>query len=291
VTGEELLNAPRVGLWPVVQEIKARLREKRGFSLIRLGDGEGAVLAYDDPAMAADLDFCLAVWFGDQVVGAEERAQIAAYLGDAIRGADVVGLPRRRQLGISPRYGAVFDPAARILAGPARPLLGDTALHFYLQWSGALGDIMLAAERITLIGCRDLAAHIAAQTAAKTRQWLVRGEHNFAGAVQERHWRDGYDRIMSNMAELAAGELVLVGAGVLGKSYCLAARAQGAVAIDIGSVMDGWAGVNSRPGRITNGGESAPFFSAGNVDGQNAEGLRKGLHEWIKKTNIDDGTY
>jgi len=248
------LDWPRVGLLPVVHALEAALAEGRGFSLIRLGDGEGAMLAHADPAMAEDLAFSWRIWFGDQAVTPEERAEIAGDLERAIGGADILGLPRARQWAMSPRYRAVFAPVVRLRAD-RRPMVGDAALHFYLQWSGALGRLLRAARRVSVIGCRDVAPMLAAQGGISARQWLVRGEADFPGTVAEPHWPQGYRRVLAAMADVEPGELVLVGAGVLGKVYAEAARQRGGVAVDLGSVLDGWAGVMSRPGRITDGAE------------------------------------
>ena len=249
------LDWPRVGLLPVVHALEAALAEGRGFSLIRLGDGEGAMLGHADPAMAEDLAFSWRIWFGDQVVTPEERAEIAGDLERAIDGADILGLPRARQWEMSPRYRAVFAPVA-LLRADRRPMVGDAALHFYLQWSGALGRLLRAARRVSVIGCRDVAPMLAAQGGISARQWLVRGEADFPGTVAEPHWPQGYRRVLAAIiADVEPGELVLVGAGVLGKAYGEAVRRRGGVAVDLGSVLDGWAGVMSRPGRITDGAE------------------------------------
>jgi len=248
------LDWPRVGLLPVVHALEAALAERRGFSLIRLGDGEGAMLAHADPAMAGELAVSLRIWFGDQGLDAGERAEMAGALEAAIVGADILGLPRARQWAMSARYRAVFAPVVR-LRGGARPLVGDAALHFYLQWSGALGRLVRAARRVSVVGCRDVAPMLAAQGGISARQWLVRGEADFPGSVEEAHWPSGYRRVLAGLESVEPGELVLVGAGVLGKAYCAAARVRGGVAVDLGSVLDGWAGVMSRAGRITGGAE------------------------------------
>jgi hypothetical protein len=42
------------------------------------------------------------------------------------------------------------------------------------------------------------------------------------------------------------GQAFLIGAGVLGKVYCHRVKELGGVAIDVGSLIDAWAGVESR---------------------------------------------
>jgi hypothetical protein len=44
----------------------------------------------------------------------------------------------------------------------------------------------------------------------------------------------------------APGLVVLVGAGILGKIYCHRIKQLGGIAIDVGSMMDVWAGLKTR---------------------------------------------
>jgi hypothetical protein len=44
----------------------------------------------------------------------------------------------------------------------------------------------------------------------------------------------------------AKGNVFLVGAGGLGKVYCNWIKQRGGVAIDMGSILDGWAGLITR---------------------------------------------
>jgi hypothetical protein len=220
------LDWPRVGLLPVVDAAEQALTTGRGFSLIRLGDGEGAMLSHAAPRMAEDVAFCLRIWFGDQVVVDADRRAMVLGLERAMREADVLGLPRRRQLKVAMRYHEVFANLERVL-GARRPVIGDMALHFYLQWSGALGYLVRRARRLVLIGCRDVAGVFAAHFDVPVTQWLVRGEAKFPGSVEETHWPTGYARMMARMDDVGPGDLVLVGAGILGKAYVAAAARRG----------------------------------------------------------------
>ena len=57
---------------------------------------------------------------------------------------------------------------------------------------------------------------------------------------------DILDEIVDRMKDLPRGCLVLVGAGYLGKWLVDVARAQGGVALDVGSVFDYWLGLTTR---------------------------------------------
>lgn len=222
------------------------LGQGQGFSAIRLGDGEGVVLACDDPAVAPDLEEKRQTWFGPLALTAQDWAHIRAGLERSIAQSDVIGLPRPFQLEKHHRYRILLPQVEKILDGKT-PMFTDNGLHFYLQWSGALGPLMKLADRITIIGCRDVADKISDTLGLPSlRSLLVRGEDKFPGTVDERHWPDGYARILAEIEDLGAGDLVLVGAGPLGKIYCAQAKARRAVAIDVGSLLDAWVSIPSR---------------------------------------------
>lgn len=281
------LDWQRVGLMRVVHAIETALAEGLGFSLIRLGDGEGAMLSYAAPHMKDEIAFCLSVWFGEGEIPSVERGVMAARLREAIAGATILGLPRRSQLQISMRYHEVFG-AVDELVGRTPPLVCDMAMHFYLQWSGALGRILRQARRVTLIGCRDVAKDIAGIFGGEVQGWLVRGEAAFPGAVDTPHWPEGFYRMRGRIERLGEGDLLLVGAGVLGKFYCEAARRRGAVALDLGSVFDGWQAVPSRGERTAARVENTIGWLAQRE--QEETSAMKRLIAALEGSNIKDGT-
>jgi hypothetical protein len=132
-----------------------------------------------------------------------------------------------------------------------------------------------------------VAGQLAAHFDVPVVQWLVRGEAKFPGPVDEAHWPIGYARIMARIETVGPGDLVLVGAGVLGKAYVAGAARRGAVAIDMGSVFDGWAGIISREGRIGTG----PQFSIAHLAqaGTSDEAMILRLETCLRGTNITDG--
>ncbi len=67
----------------------------------------------------------------------------------------------------------------------------------------------------------------------------------------ERHGAEDFfpeilDSLIAELGELRRGRLVIVGAGYAGKCIVHEARARGAVALDLGSILDYWVGAASR---------------------------------------------
>jgi hypothetical protein len=277
----------RTGLLTIIEAASAGLQLKKSFGLLRLGDGEGAILAQDDPSMSRDLQACIQIWFGDQEFQSCDLKDIQSLLNDAIRFVDAIGVPRPTQLSRIPRYAAVMDFMPRDL-DIHKILWTDAAIHFYLQWSAAIGKLMRMATRVWIIGCRDISSDLQQVTDSPVGQWLVKGEAQYPGSVVEPHWRSGFERTMHAIkSHTQPGDLVLIGAGILGKPYVAAAKANGAVALDIGSVIDGWAGIMSRAGRITD--ESEFHISHLRHTYTDAETIIR-LREFLAKTNIRDAT-
>lgn len=98
--------------------IARRIRERRPFSLIRLGDGEARFLAYLDPAIArlmredevyATAHSIWEIWFDKWPLGEAPRQRLLELndaLVTAIGGADILGVPTADRLAIDNRaYG------------------------------------------------------------------------------------------------------------------------------------------------------------------------------------------
>ncbi len=54
------------------------------------------------------------------------------------------------------------------------------------------------------------------------------------------------EREIPDLMARAPGLVVLVGAGLLGKLYCARVKALGGIALDVGSMLDVWAGLKTR---------------------------------------------
>lgn len=237
----------RVTVRAVVESAERALRARTGFSLIRLGDGEGPVLCWPESQQPGEMSTVLYTWFGCRDLPDADLQEIADRLRQAVRTADVLGLPTRYQLGKSPRYGMVLEALDRHALCSPQQLFADSGLHWYLQWSGALAYVLRDLDEVEVIGCRDIGAQIAETFGLRSvRTHLVRGEFHHPGPVAAPHWPDGYRRMTAQLEQIRPGTVFLVAAGVLGKIYCDRIKAKGGIALDVGSILDSWAMVPSR---------------------------------------------
>jgi hypothetical protein len=236
----------RATLKAVVEAVAEALRTKTGFSLVRLGDGEGPILCWPDYQLPGEIPTVLNTWFGPNDLPEAEISTIADGLRHAVRSADVLGLPTKFQITVHRRYEMVFEGLNRI-EGNTTFYFTDAGVHWYLQWSGAMARLLRGRDFVGVIGCRDLGPQIADTFGiGSVHTYLVRGEHGYTGSVSQRHWPDGFAEVMQRLDYIEPGTLFLVAAGVLGKIYCDKIKSKGGVALDIGSILDMWENIPSR---------------------------------------------
>lgn len=282
-----VMKWPRTDLITIGELIKKAIQNKEGFSVIRLGDGEGALLNYKDAEMEENLKHCLKIWFGSQILSNDELANICTQLENAIASADILGLPRKKQLHIEYRYCAILPKVLQIF-GSHPPVITDAAVHLYLQWSGALGQILYGKDLVSVIGCRDVGSRLQdTLKIGEVRSYFVRGEDAFPGKVVEKHWPHGFNDILHCLEKIDPGEIFLVGAGVLGKIYCDKIKSRNGIAIDIGSLLDAWDGVPSRK----NIGLKESSLQHLAEPPQSFDEARNLLQRVMAKTHIPDGTF
>ncbi len=268
---------PLVSYKTVVEDILAARAAHKPFSLIRLGDGESAILGYPQFGHPARYRNWMTNFFGVHAGDDAMYAPLRRDLEQAIRGADIIGTGHSRLTdaaegdkvlqamgGISLRtaeQNQAQNTAERLFLnyhlaklGALKGVLTSANIHIHLEQSGILADLIGGSQSVTLVGCRDVVASLGARFPHVRFQLLaVPAEYKFEkGASREQwlaqkpHYPDVYEALRLIIRNGGFGDLVLVGAGPCGKVYCDDVRAQGGFALDIGSVMDMWAGVMTR---------------------------------------------
>ncbi|OJV54753.1 MAG: hypothetical protein BGO36_03745 [Burkholderiales bacterium 68-10] len=238
---------------------------RRPFSLLRLGDGEGAVLPYRPELQgfrANDLAENSRTWWGQ---GSSPTTALAEDLEVAIRAADVVGIP---ELDRATRIFYPTEPTALLANGRnMRGLLAVidfVAVHCpFAVWTTChvhqslafwgLWDILLPRlGRLDLVTCHGQLGDVLARTHGVSIGLTHRipPERKYAAAFaetsDEAHFPTVFERLRGPLQEIAPGQVVLVSAGMLGKIYCHWIKQAGGIAIDIGSAADHWCGYGTR---------------------------------------------
>jgi tetratricopeptide (TPR) repeat protein len=254
-----------------VAQIRARLRDKVPTSFIRIGDGESNALIYQDDFAryaASDAAEREVVWWG-RALDPAPRAALAATVLDAMHGADVLGIPTLE------RIMRDVKPERREFLGNTRAGRGIRTVLRALGDDGALGNrhaLMTSAhiqhdlEKWDLY--RDLFDGVTGIVAVSCHASLPDAFHKRFNAtiaqnivVPPRHASlasfgmnemgpkilpEVMDETIAQLPADLSGRMVIVGAGYAGKVIVHEARKRGAVALDLGSVLDYWIGASTR---------------------------------------------
>ena len=233
----------RANAFQVFAAVHERIAAGEPTSVIRLGDGEGAVLGFPDITTRNHIDTYLRIWLRTTAVADRELLSLADACRATVRTADVVGVPRPKQAASHPYWRAVGQALAHFgLCG--NQLFTDTALHRLLQHALLLRPLIVDAPFLGLISSRDVADPIRELFGVREVRWYgVRGERDEPGTVTTPHYPDGFETLRETLTVPFRGARFLVGAGVFGKIYCHWIKARGGIAIDIGSIFDSWAKV------------------------------------------------
>jgi hypothetical protein len=251
------------------EEIRRAVDERRPFSLVRVGDGEGNLLFRSMAARYPTLDaYSLArisdMHFGDPDTAPANADLFARLLAEAIAGADILGLPDRARLAAS--FAHPPDPSGEEMRGACGVrgvfhALADEPPHTGQLGVPAFVNRALLPHYIALIGGLDFLGVISGHAELAPRLKAMAGvRHVEAVAVPmqatrtrggdraEPHYPAAFERIMASVRPPRRGAVYFVAAGILAKAYCQAIKARGGVALDIGSAADAWMGLRSRPG-------------------------------------------
>ena len=80
----------------------------------------------------------------------------------------------------------------------------------------------------------------------QVEQYLIPGEVKYPGPFKGEHFPDRFFELKQKLSVPFRGAVFLVGAGALGKIYCHWIKQRGGIALDIGSMCDGWQGTTGR---------------------------------------------
>ena len=261
-------QARRLTAFEVFLHIRERMRSKSPTSVIRLGDGEGALLGYPTITNRQDVDRFLSIWLRTKAIPEEKVLALASALKQAVSNADIIGLPREKQIreGFHPWWRAVQESvnALRLpIRVPPMPrnlwravqesvdalglispstLETHTALHRLLQHALLYRPILQDSAFLGIISCRPIAESLQQLFNIDQVRWHgVQGELDATGPVETAHYPDGFRELRRTLTVPFPGAVFLVGAGPFGKVYCQWIKERGGIAIDIGSIFDSWA--------------------------------------------------
>lgn len=238
------LQPMRLNAFEVFLHVRDRMRRQVPTSMIRLGDGEGAVLGYPTITNRKDVNFLLLRWLRTTAIEETDVLHLVDDLKCAVRDADILGLPRKKQIDSFHLWKAVQESVEKFGLIGKTALLTHTAIHRLLSHALLYRPILENAQFLGIISCRPVAELLQREFNIANVRWHgVRGALNDPGDVETIHYPTGYRQLRETLEVPFRGALFLVGAGVFGKVYCQWIKERGGIALDIGSIFDSWAKV------------------------------------------------
>lgn len=247
----------------LVEDVNAALAEGRGYSMIRLNDGEGSIihLGIGDEARYRELYTRSRREFHHWWFGHEDRLydpdflQAEKDINDSILNASCLGADVTEHLRVRYMQGDVrnipclFNIVRKLEAirderpGAAERMgLTDPVINQFLLFDGELERLLQSQNRIGLVSC-----HAALPGALQNKFGLSEvlfhktpGEAAITQGVEPEPFAVWHGRIKDEVSRAVPGVLYLVAAGVMSKIYCDLIKRAGGVALDVGSVVDIW---------------------------------------------------
>ena len=277
---DHLLLSRRLNAFEVFLSVQEAQKLKRPVAVIRLGDGEGAVLGYPGTTSRTDIDRYLTFWLRRKDVPDPEVFALRDQLREAIEQADILGIPRPAQERMHHCWAAVRKAVTKL---DTRADLTLTALHRLMQHALLYRPILLNQPFVGLVSCRDVSHRLQDLFRIKQIRWYgIRGARDQPGITETPHWPDGFEWVRQSLEVPFRGAVFLVGGGVFGKIYCHWIKQRGGIAIDIGSIFDSWAGVG-RVGHPVRG--LAPYTDHPRLTRRDAV---KRYNELLRVVNLSD---
>ena len=228
-------------------EVKRAFHKMVPWSHVRFGDGEGIVMGYPEYTSKESCQKRWRKWLGHSDL---DMRNFALEIRAAVEMADIIGTPCDRHQHVNQDWRNVLKYMKQF------KLLDDESVTCCMDWTVEMHvrnlykDILYKKEDVTYIGCRDV-------TSVLKRVFNIRRvsaihlppqHYPCKGAVlrKDPHYPDIYNEIMDRLSDDLSGKIFLIGAGGLGKIYCTWVKQHSGVALDVGSLFDGWSGLVTR---------------------------------------------
>lgn len=223
-------------------------KNKKGFSFIRINHCENRLWGFEYTYGKSDANDTYDIQFGEQL-NQEDTHRISELMAGAVRNSSLLGVPvlshiTNRKLGILENSTFVHLRDKSLLGNIP---LTDVNIHLKLFSKDEFGGFLKSLPKVFLITCRKSVVKILEEQLDINVQLIsIPGEYKFA-TNHESHYYDCFDNVLSQIEEkINPGDVVLVGAGILGKIYCNQVKKMNGIGIDIGSLFDAIAGEQTR---------------------------------------------
>ncbi|MDO6537652.1 hypothetical protein Q4524_03550 [Alteromonas stellipolaris] len=253
--------------------------KKQPFSFVRLGDGEGALLDFDEKCSIEDIEY-----LSEHVGKKATIGQLSALkhnLLAAIDNTNIVGI-RNDVLGVSFNENLLHQNDEQLFLNEFKQAFTLRATELDIcysdarriaklykaikhnaysqqklctQWipfdyflSGALTNLLERAGEIGVVTARqNIPDKLRKALNIKVVEHITPDKSARQVGTFIPHYPKHFNRIKNEINVKYPGMPYLVAAGLIGKGYCAEIQRQGGIALDIGALIDCWDGRYSRP--------------------------------------------
>lgn len=225
------------------------LKQQRSLFVLRIGDGE---MLYFDENLERATNHCQQTL--GYVLTMDEINEVRKSLNECIFNANILGLPTEYHRKSGAYWKAIESYYISLKSAENSNWMCDKFcsidLHYELLEDDCYGKILRNVKKLFLVSSRDVKEKIYKkfQNIESIEQYLITGEQvyetikvksfNFIQQIKN------IEKIINSKSR--ESELLLYGAGFIGKTLGLNFSNSGGVAVDIGSVFDSWVGKNTR---------------------------------------------
>ncbi|WP_414627926.1 hypothetical protein [Methylobacterium ajmalii] len=256
----------------VAGAIEKAIQETRPFSLIRLGDGDGAHFSVNqrDEERYPHLHARVRKQHTEFLLGRDNDPEFTGYtavtktLARHVKEADILGISYSSW--IEHEYDISSPVTITCLMNTNRHFyenervpgltLCDQLIHAQLHQDRLMDPIMRQIKSMTVISCLDgLPARInelfgisdieLIKIPSETYAPHLYGEKHLAIS---KHFPHAFWPTIQQLSVPHNGRVFLIAAGTFGKYYATIIKRHGGIALDLGSLVDGWMKLASRPG-------------------------------------------
>lgn len=239
------------------------VKKKAPFSMIRLGDGEGRILGYPDVfEKQVYINQVLTYQFGRGVLKSLESEfgsdylkhsmlELKAFIEDAISNADIIGAPSRAHFRNDVTDKNIIALTAQsvclqYLNNKVSCAIFDHFIFKAFHQQGFFQELLSHTEKLHVISHTDITSKLKQTFSLKECHHIQIPGHQSFMKSNVFHYPVVYKEITCKLNHVVQGELYFVAAGYLGKYYCNLIKRNGGIAIDIGSIFDGWCGIGRK---------------------------------------------
>lgn len=230
------------------------INKKEPLSLIRLNHCENRLIGYDFTFDINEANITYDIQFGENL-SEYDTSFISMEIKNAVKDSTILGVPTAKKNSTNKLHILENTTITHLnkLSLLNKQLFTNVNCHYQLGKSTKIKKALIDCESLVVITCRDI-HNLEKSLNRKITKISIPEENRFSDKeLVMRHFPTRFfeiENIIKNT--IGKGTVVLVGAGILGKIYCSMVKKSGGIAIDVGSLMDAIANVDTRGNGFNN---------------------------------------